>query len=101
MSSKLDFSNELIGRRALVTGGTRGIGYDIAAALLGEGASVFICGRSESALRDALTALEASAPGRAGGVHVGRTVEKHHACIHRKPPFPSTFAGGCLLVPGC
>lgn len=30
MSNKLDFSKELIGRRALVTGGTRGIGAAIA-----------------------------------------------------------------------
>jgi len=29
MSNKLDFSKELIGRRALVTGGTRGIGAAI------------------------------------------------------------------------
>src|SRR5579862_928879 len=28
------------------------------------------------------------APGRAGSVQVGRTVKKHHAGIHRKPPFP-------------
>jgi NAD(P)-dependent dehydrogenase (short-subunit alcohol dehydrogenase family) len=34
MSNKLDLSKELIGRRALVTGGTRGIGAAIAQRLL-------------------------------------------------------------------
>lgn len=60
--------NELKDKVAAVTGGTRGIGYDVAATLLSEGASVFICGRSESALRDALSALRAAAPGRVDGM---------------------------------
>jgi NAD(P)-dependent dehydrogenase (short-subunit alcohol dehydrogenase family) len=46
MSSKLDFSQELIGRRALVTGGTRGMGAAIAQRLLDAGANVVVTGRS-------------------------------------------------------
>jgi NAD(P)-dependent dehydrogenase (short-subunit alcohol dehydrogenase family) len=46
MSNKLDFSQELIGRRALVTGGTRGMGAAIAQRLLDAGAKVVVTGRT-------------------------------------------------------
>ena len=46
MSSTLDFSKELSGRRALVTGGTRGIGAAIAQRLLDAGAQVVVTARS-------------------------------------------------------
>jgi 3-oxoacyl-[acyl-carrier protein] reductase len=44
----------LQGRRAVVTGGTTGIGRAIAVLLAGEGAKVFICGRDADHLGDAL-----------------------------------------------
>jgi len=52
-------------RVALVTGGSKGIGYMIAEQLVKAGATVFICGRSRSELRDAITRLSAHGP--AGG----------------------------------
>jgi NAD(P)-dependent dehydrogenase (short-subunit alcohol dehydrogenase family) len=39
---------------AVVTGGTKGIGYAIAEKLLQSGAKVFVCGRSKSDLRQAV-----------------------------------------------
>lgn len=49
MASKIDLSKEFTGRRALVTGGTRGIGAAIARRLLDGGAEVAVVGRSHAA----------------------------------------------------
>lgn len=47
----------LKGKRAIVTGGTTGIGRAIAVLLASEGATVDICGRDEQHLNDALEAI--------------------------------------------
>jgi NAD(P)-dependent dehydrogenase (short-subunit alcohol dehydrogenase family) len=48
---------KLNGKKALVTGGAKGIGKGIAAAFLNEGASVVICGRNELSLKAACNDL--------------------------------------------
>ena len=50
----------LAGKHAFVTGGGRGIGRAVAAALAGAGAAVTVIGRSEKALRDAVAAGDAT-----------------------------------------
>lgn len=49
---------------AIVTGGTKGIGYGIAEEFLREGARVVITGRNKTTGREAETALEAQYPGK-------------------------------------
>jgi NAD(P)-dependent dehydrogenase (short-subunit alcohol dehydrogenase family) len=58
----------LASRTALVTGGSKGIGRAIAAALLGSGAQVLITGRDSTALASAAAALEPL--GQASGARV-------------------------------
>lgn len=55
----------LQGKTAVVTGGTKGIGYMTAERLAKAGAAVFICGRSKTELRDAVADL--SVHGSAAG----------------------------------
>jgi NAD(P)-dependent dehydrogenase (short-subunit alcohol dehydrogenase family) len=56
---------ELTGRRALVTGGSRGIGKAIARALMCEGVDCVICGRTEATLHAAAAELAAATGRRA------------------------------------
>ena len=58
----------LDGRVALVTGGSRGIGFAIAQALVRGGARVTITGRSDAHLSDAKRRLEAGGPGSIEGL---------------------------------
>jgi NAD(P)-dependent dehydrogenase (short-subunit alcohol dehydrogenase family) len=55
---------QLTGKRAVITGGSRGIGLAVARALVREGADVALVARDESRLRDAATGLADLGAGR-------------------------------------
>lgn len=48
----------LVGRKAIITGGTTGIGRAIAVLLASEGAKVFVCGRDPHHLKDGLERIQ-------------------------------------------
>jgi NAD(P)-dependent dehydrogenase (short-subunit alcohol dehydrogenase family) len=54
---------ELTGKRAFVSGSTRGIGFAVAAALASEGADVVLHGRTQTAVREAVSRLQAEGHG--------------------------------------
>ena len=86
----------LDGKVAVVTGGTRGIGFAIAQALLCEGARVYICGRSLETLKSALAALAGRAEGRVDGEPAD--VRKHEDCRRLIQNAARRFGGLDILV---
>lgn len=67
--------HRLSGKVAVVTGGSSGIGFAIAKALVAEGCSVVITGRNEEKLDAAATKLNGTGPGKSIG----------HLCDVREP----------------
>ncbi|MEJ5913559.1 SDR family NAD(P)-dependent oxidoreductase [Pseudokineococcus sp. 1T1Z-3] len=72
---------ELVGKRALVSGSTQGIGYAVASALAAEGAAVVLHGRSRPRVEEAVARLrdrwpEADVTGVAGDLAVPSEVEQ-------------------------
>lgn len=65
----------LQGQKAMVTGGSRGIGRAIAATLMNCGVDVAICGRNGEALRKALEELPQQVRGEAKGKLVGQVCD--------------------------
>jgi len=73
----------LRGKVAVVTGGSRGIGFAIAHALVAEGVKVAITGLSESHLADARDTLERAGGGGPGGVETERADVRKYADVEQ------------------
>jgi 3-oxoacyl-[acyl-carrier protein] reductase len=65
----------LEGRTAVVTGATRGIGYAIAEALSGAGATVVITGRSQAGVPEAVRRLTTLSTGASKGKVIGKAAD--------------------------
>ncbi len=89
-------ASELKGKIAVVTGGTRGIGYSIAQALLAEGAKVFICGRDGSYLETALESLGRKAKDDVAGMVAD--VRRYEDCRKLIAAAAERFGGLDILV---
>jgi 3-oxoacyl-[acyl-carrier protein] reductase len=69
-------------KTALITGGTKGIGYGIAVSMLNEGMNVAITSRSQSAANEAAAELNKLGHGRAIGVAADvRSIESQNAAV--------------------
>ena len=86
----------LKGKNAVVTGGTRGIGYAIAKALAAAGAQVAICGRGHTTVENAVTQLanqsKSKVVGKAADVRSSTEVVKFFQFVD------SEFGGVDILV---
>ena len=86
----------LQGKQAVVTGGTRGIGRAIAAALARAGAAVAICGRSEESVAGAVDALkrasDAEVIGKAADIRNGERVSEFFQFVDER------FGGLDILI---
>jgi NAD(P)-dependent dehydrogenase (short-subunit alcohol dehydrogenase family) len=90
---------ELVGKRAVVTGGSRGIGLAAAKALSAEGAHVALVARDAAALDGARTAvLEAAGPAGGQVITVSCDTGDDHAVRHMAADVAAAFGGVDILV---
>ena len=89
-------TTELKGKVALVTGGSRGIGFSVAQALLAQGAKVFICGRDPKSLQAALEKLRGTAAANVDGS--AADVRRYEDCRKLVRVAAERFGGLDILV---
>ncbi|HXW15339.1 MAG TPA: SDR family oxidoreductase [Terriglobia bacterium] len=96
MATETKDASALKDKIALVTGGSRGIGFSIAQAMLAEGAKVFICGRNPDALQTALDKLRGTAPANVDGS--AADVRNYEGCRKLVRVAAERFGGLDILV---
>jgi NAD(P)-dependent dehydrogenase (short-subunit alcohol dehydrogenase family) len=98
MCEDLRMASSLQGKVAIVTGGSRGIGRAIAAALLGEGVNVVITGMNPEYLRQAESALGSTATSGAKLLTMTGDVRDHLAVDSTVEETVRRFGGLDILV---
>ena len=88
----------LSGKVAVVTGGSRGIGFAIAQALVALGVKVAITGRSESRLAAARLKLEGAGAGSRVEVETGRADARRYADVEQAIGAAATRFGGLDIL---
>lgn len=90
-SDSVSFGTSLVGKLAIVTGASAGIGKEVSRVLALRGAHVWMCGRSEEKATEAIDSIR----------HRMRTRRCHQSsacCSCRKPePCPGVCCGACQL----
>lgn len=90
---------ELVGKRAIVTGGNRGIGLAVAKALSAEGAHVALVARDAAKLEEARkVVLEAGGPAGGQVIAVSCDTGDDHAVQHMAADVAAAFGGMDILV---
>lgn len=69
MTDKHKYVDKLANQHILITGGTSGLGYGLAEALLEHNAHVYVSSSNPSRVQDAVSKLQNSYPSRANNVH--------------------------------
>ena len=76
--------NDLTGKTALVTGGSKGIGYSVAEAMVKEGVNVVVTSRHEDEVKEAAEKLAQAGSGKALGVVCdARELDEQQAAVER------------------
>lgn len=88
----------LYGKKAIITGGSRGLGYEIAREFLKEGADIFVCSINEEEISAAADALVAEVPTHKGRVAFKRTDVSDTNEIDELYEHALSFFGGKLDI---
>ena len=88
--------NDLTGKTALVTGGSKGIGYFVAEAMVKEGMSVVVTSRHEDEVKEAAEKLSQAGSGKALGVVCdARNLDEQRSAVEQAV---SEFGGLDVLI---